>query len=323
VTDDAASPEDGEAYEDEAEVAVAPGLGVTALAGATAAVAGFAAGGPFGAAIGAAATPFLAVVFQKTADKIWSDRSRRADDMLEAAAGAAGLTPEQLADRAGESEQTRFLTDKAVQAAADTIWPAGVRAIGRAYAAGLLATDKPALDIRLRALGIMQDLDEMHVSLLELLVKYEPKWQWDGAEYVADPYLPASYADSDLVVESPDNPRRWIAGRRMWRTDTICQVMPEIEQVLPSLLGELRESGLARENDTAPEGIRHLDEKLREQVNVHAFKVTVNRTVEPLRLDETSRALLEPTWSPTELGEKILAFYAEAGAGRPWPELTT
>ena len=36
------------------------------------------------------------------------------------------------------------------------------------------------LDIRLRVLGIMQDLDELHVSLLELLVKYEPEVRHDG-----------------------------------------------------------------------------------------------------------------------------------------------
>ncbi len=34
----------------------------------------------------------------------------------------------------------------------------------------------------------------------------------------------------------------------------------------------------------------------------------------PVRLDQTTVQAVEPTWSPTELGEKILGFYAEAGA---------
>lgn len=155
MIDDAASAEDGEEYEDDPEEAAEPGLAVTALAGATGAVVGFAAGGPGGAAVGGAATPYLAVLFQKTVDKIWSDRTRRADKMLEAAAESARLSPHQLAERAGQSEETRFLTERAIQAAGDTIWPEGIRAIGRAYAAGLLAKDKPVLDIRLRVLGIL------------------------------------------------------------------------------------------------------------------------------------------------------------------------
>ena len=313
MTDHTAPAEDSEEYEDDQQEAAVPGLAVTALAGATGALVGFAAGGSVGAAAGGGATPFLAVGFQKVVNAIWRDKSRRVDRMLETAADMAGLTPEQLADRAGESEESRFLTDKAVQVAGGTIWPAGVRAIGRAYAAGLLSKDKPVLDIRLRVLGIMHDLDELHVRLLDLLVRYEPKFEWDGAEYVAVLYLPASYAESDLVVESPDNPRRWIAGDREWTTGQICEVMPEIEQVLPSLLGELRESGLIRENDTTPAGIRQLNEELRGQVNVQAFKMELHKTVEPIRLRDTSGALLEPTWSPTEMGEKILGFYAEAG----------
>lgn len=146
-----------------------------------------------------AATPYLAVVFQKLVSPLWADRSRRAEKMLETAAESASLTAEQLAECAGQPEETRYLTDKAIQAAADTIWPEGIRAIGRAYAAGLLAKDKPVLDIRLRVLGIMQDLDELHVRLLDLLVRYQPKYEWDGAEYVAVPYrLAAPHEDSDL-----------------------------------------------------------------------------------------------------------------------------
>jgi hypothetical protein len=297
MIDDAASAEDGEKYEDDPEEAAAPGLAVTSLASATGAAAGFAAGGPFGAAVGAAAIPYLAVVFQKTADKIWNDRSRRAEKMLETAAETAGLSTEDFAERAGETEQTRFLTDKAIQAAADTIWPEGVRAIGRAYAAGLLAKDKPQLDIRLRALGIMQDLDEAHVRLLDLLVRYEPDVQRyepedgigpDRVEIRAVPVHGRSHYYSGAEIAN----RKWT-----WRQ--IHRIMPEIEPVLATLLGELRESGLIAANDTAPDTTAAALRQLHGQLE---------------NAEKRKPRLATPSWSPTELGEKILAFYAEAGA---------
>jgi hypothetical protein len=275
MTDDAAPAEDGEGYEDEPKERSAPGLAVTALAGATSAVAAYYAPGPDGAALFGAATPFFAVGFQWVVSAICGDKERRVDRMLQSAGEAARLTPGQLADRAGESEQTRFLTDKAIQAAANTIWPEGVRAIGRAYARSLLAEDKPTLDIRLRALGIMQDLDELHVRLLDLLVKFEPEVRHDGV--VPVPQRAPSYFHPSGRADSP---KVWSTGRRNWATWHINALMPDSEPVLSNLLGELRERGLIQELNTAP----------------------------------TTTPTLEPIWAPTELGETILGFYAEPGA---------
>jgi hypothetical protein len=296
-----------EAQDDRTE----PGLGMNALAGATGAAVGFAVGGPGGAVIGAAATPYLAVVFQKMGDKIWADRSRRANKMLETAAEAAGLSTEELADRAMESEESRFLTDKAVQAAADTIWPEGVKAIGRALASGLLAADKPALDIRLRILGIMQGLDEMHVALLELLVKYEPDLRQRVC--VATPHRLDSYQNTYMGGDRPDNPKVWSVGERKWDTAQISAVRPNLELVLGSLLGDLTQRGLARENDTAPETVTRLSEELAQQVNRQAGAMQRGKSVGPITLQPPTISRTEASWSPTELGEKVLGFYAEAG----------
>lgn len=232
--------------------------------------------------------------------------------MLETAAETAGLSQEQLGDRAGETEETRYLTDKAIQAAADTIWPEGVRAIGRAYAAGLLAKDKPVLDIRLRVLGIMKDLDELHVRLLDLLVRYEPDVKQQ--QYVAVAQRIPSYVNRFMGGDRPDNPKDWSVGRRKWTTGQMIAVMPEIEQVLPSLLGELRVRGLAQENDTAPAAAKRFTEDLTKQVNRQAGQTQGARRAMPIQLQENRIRLPDPTWSPTELGEKILGFYAEAGA---------
>jgi hypothetical protein len=309
VTDDAAPAEDGGEYE--AEEPAAPGIAVTALAGATGAAAAYYAGGPGGAALFTAATPFLAVVFQKTVNAISRDKSRRADRMLETAAEAAGLTPGELADQAMESEETRFLTDKAIEAAVDTIWPEGIRAIGRAYAAGLLAKDKPALNIRLRVLGIMQGLDELHVGLLELLVRYEPEVR--QREYVAIPHRFPSYQNGFMGGDRPDNPKDWTAGRRKWGAAQIIAARPHLGLVLGSLLGELTVSGLVQANDTTHETTKRLSEDMAKQVNRQGGRMQRGRSMKPLTLQATAIPGPETSWSPTELGEKVLGFYAEAG----------
>ena len=103
----------------------------------------------------------------------------------------------------------------------------------------------------------------------------------------------------------------------MWRTRQISAVMPEIEPVLASLLGELRESGLVQENDTAPDAVKSLSEDLAKQVNRQTGEHTEWLAHDRSANSRSSRACdqtPEPTWSPTELGEKILGFYAEAGA---------
>jgi hypothetical protein len=310
VTEDAALAEDGEEYE--AEEPAAPGIAATALAGATGAVAAYYAPGPGGAALFAAGTPFLAVGFQRVVNAISRDKERKVGRMVRSAEEAAGLTSEQLADRAMESEQTRSLTDKAIRAAADTIWPESVQAIGRAYAAGLLAKDKPTLDIRQRALGIMQDLDEMHVSLLELLVRYQPDLRHDGL--VAIPHSIPSYQNRFGGGDRPDNPKFWSAGRRQWMTERIIAVRPQLQLVLGSLLGDLSVRGLAKENDTAPETARRLGQEMAKQLNRQAGGVRQGIQVRPVTFQPPAIRGPEPTWSPTELGEKILGFYVEAGA---------
>ena len=231
--------------------------------------------------------------------------------MMKTAAETAALPPEQFAERAGESEQTRLLTENAIQAAADTIWPDGVRAIGRALAAGLLAKDKPVMDIRQRVLGIMKDLDELHVNLLELLVRYEPEARHDGLQAI--PHRIPSYVNTYLGGDRPDNPKFWSAGRRTWTARQVCEVRAELQPVLTSLLGELRERGLAQENDTAPDAIKRLSDDLTKQVNRQAGQMQRGQQTKPITLQQPRIRLAQPTWSPTELGEKILAFYAEAG----------
>ena len=132
-----------------AEETVGPSvtLVVSALGSGVGALGGYQLGGSGGAAIGAGAGPFLAALFGKVADELFADRTARAEEALRSAGEAAGLTPEQLAERAGQSQRTRFLSEAAIQAAADTYWPPGVCALGKALAAGLIQADDAMIDI--------------------------------------------------------------------------------------------------------------------------------------------------------------------------------
>jgi hypothetical protein len=106
------------------------------------------------------------------------------------------------------------------------------------------------MDLRQRVLGVMKDLDELHVILLELLVRYEPDVRHDGV--LATPHRIPSYVNTYGGGDRPDNPKVWSTGRRKWTARLICAVRPPLQPVLPSLLGALQQHGLATENDRSP-----------------------------------------------------------------------
>ena len=147
---------------------------------------GYYIGGYDGAVIGAAATPYLAVIVRKSALFV-ADRARRVNEALRAAAEDLGLTAEEFAEFSIRSERARFLTDEAMNAAEAIEWPAGVRAIGRALAAGLREPDG-ALNIPRLVLPAMTELTEAHALLLNLLVMART-WPAGGSEPGTGPLL--------------------------------------------------------------------------------------------------------------------------------------
>jgi hypothetical protein len=320
MTEEATGAEDDADAEDEADArdeAAPGGLAVLALVGAAGAWAGYRLGGADGAAAGAGAVPYVTALLHRSAGEWWADRTRRAEKMMEAAGEVTGLPPGQLADLAGRSERTRHLTDVAIQAATDTFWPPTVRAIGRAFAAGLLANDEAEVDLRQHALEVMADLDRLHVTLLELLVKYEPDIRHDGIR--ATLHRVPSYVNTFLGGDRPDNPKVWSVGRRKWTAPQIRAVRPKLQPVLPSLLGALQQHGLADQNDTVPDALKKLSDDLAQQVNRQAGQMQRGQQMEPITLQQPTIRRVEPIWSPTDLGEKVLGFYGEAGAedGQP------
>ena len=80
-----------------------------------------------------------------------------------------------------------------------------------------------------------------------------------------------------------------------------------------TLLGTLQRHGLATENDSAPEVLEELSKDLVKQVNQQAGQMQRSQQAKPVILRETRVRSVQPSWSPTELGETILSYYRLAG----------
>lgn len=240
-----------------------------------------------------------------------SDARQRAARVLSTAAEEIGCDDEQLDKLISSSEASRLQAGLAMDAAQRTAWPPKVYALGKALAAGLIATDMDEVNVQDQALAAMADLERLHVILLELLVKYEPEWTKDGI--VAAPHRVPSYQDASLRGGGPDDPKTWSIGRRKWPDFRIAQVRPQLRPVLTSLLGTLQRHGLAAENDSTPDGLGQLGKDFVQQVNRQAAQAQRSRQPRPVTLREPAIRTAGPSWSPTELGETILDYYRLAG----------
>lgn len=118
----------------------------------------------------------------------------------------------------------------------------------------------------------MTDMGRPHFSLLELLVK---------------------------------------SGHRRWTVDVIAALRPELLPVLPGLMGTLVRHGLAVENNEAARALKNA---------LRGFGRSGEQRAKQLRAgSRLTAAALQPhipqvpnivqTWSPTELGERVLGFY--------------
>ena len=267
--------------------------------------------GPEAALAFGAASPLFESLAERTWQELRPDARQRAARVLSTAAEEIGCDDEQLDELIGSSETSGLQAGLAMDAAQRTVWPPKVYALGKALAAGLIATDEDEVSVQDQALTAMADLERLHVILLELLVKYEPEWMRD--HIVATPHRLPSYLDVFLAGGRPDDPKVWSIGRRKWPDFRIVQVRPQLRPVLTSLLGTLQRHGLAVENDSAPEGLEQLSKDLVQQVNRKAGQTLRGRPTRPVTLREPTVRLMGRSWSPTELGETILDYYRLAG----------
>jgi hypothetical protein len=286
-------------------------LAIPAAAGTFASLGGYRLGGAAGAAIGAGAVPYLTALLQRAGSECINDRIRRVETMAEEAGKGTTLPPDQLADLAGRSERTRHLSEAAIQAAADSFWPPTVRAIGRVYAAGLLASDEADVDLRQRALAAMTDLNRLDVILLDLLVRYEPPMVYD-ADTPAVPHILESCQPRFL---DGGEPRKWVVGQRTWTAAQIAFARPQLQPDLVGAIATLVRHGLAAPNDNAPKALKQLNEDLMKLVSHQAQEIGDLTTVlqRPLRNKLPSGAI-----RVTAQAARSAVGRAELVADRAW-----
>jgi hypothetical protein len=295
-----------------------PSVLPTALAAGAGALAGVRLG-PGGEIAGALAGPYLEIMLRRSFAEFGADAKRRVTKMMDSARETAGCTDAELEERLLRSEGKRLFNITAINAAAATAWPQKVVALGRVLAAGLIAEDEAAIDVEELALAAMTDMEKPHVVLLDLLVRFEPEAEM-GIGWTAVPQAIPSYL-SDFV--GGGGPLHWRPCRRVWTAAQIFEVRPQLRPVVTSLLGTLERHGLARLNDSGPAVAKQLGEDLAKQVNKQAGQAQRGQRPAPVTLrPPSSMREIPPSWSPTELGERVLGFYEDAaseagGADRP------
>lgn len=258
--------------------------------------AGLRLGADAGAVISTFAIPFAEEITRRAVNEFRTDAEQRVTQMLSSAVQELGCdNPDQLGNMIGKSERTRLLAITAMDGAIKTAWPPRVVAIGRALAAGLIATDDAMVEVEQMALGAMADMDAMHVSLLELLICWVPP-SHSGSREIRKYEGPPAYSAELPNFEPP---------ARRWNTTQMCGARPQLRPVLTSLIGTLERHGLVVENDNTIQALERFSEATPKDV--------AERTGEFSRFDWMKIAAV-PTWSPTELGERVLAYYRLAAA---------
>lgn len=269
--------EETERRQDRHQRALAAGLG----AGAGAIVAG-----PVGVIAGAALGPLL----EPLAALVWTELTatgQRCTGEALASACEAGIQPDELPSRINASERTQLLTGYALAAATRTTWQGKLRTLGRSLAAGLLAEDDAQIDIEQMIIAAIADIEGPQLSLLNLLVSYEPRIVCDQ---VQDELL-------DIPAYSQGLSRNggWEVGGRVWSVRQMGEARRRLVPVLSSLLGTMQRHGLAVQ--TAARGWAI------EQEDAPALPSGISPG--------------ESTWSPTELGELVFLRFRDAGTGEP------
>lgn len=278
-------------------------LAIPALASVAGAGLGYLLHGADGAMVGGGSIPYLAMMLRRSVDDILADRARRAEEMLQSAGEAAGLPPYEFAELTRRSARARFLTDSAIQAAADTFWPPGVSALGRALAAGLIEGDDTTIDIPKMILPAMTEMVAPHLQLLDLLVMC----RWNGL---------AGARRADRAKRIDDPATAYLANTKsVWTARQIEFVRPTLAPALSALIGTLERRGLIEQNDNTAEALTRYSETFRKESN------RTNRPGRQVGLGDMqnsppainsiqARGLApERSWSPTTLGEQMLGYY--------------
>jgi hypothetical protein len=262
-------------------------------------------GGVVGAAVGGFTGVYLDRILHRSFAEFDADAKKRVGQMMASACEAASCTEAELEGRLLQSERTRLLNITAIRAAAGTLWPPKVVALGRLLAAGLIAEDEADIDLQQSALAAMTEMERPHVILLDLLVSYEPEGLWEVG-WTAVPH--ASAVIEREFEDDRSGSRQWPIERRTWTVRQIRDVRPALAPALTGLLGTLRAHGLVEEVDSGPKIAQQLSEDLARQINREPES-------DPTRnIHAPNIPGVETSWSPTEHGVRVLGFYELAAS---------
>jgi hypothetical protein len=123
--------------------------------------------GDAGGAIAAAAA---AQVLEHGLERVSGLRRRQAEVMLQVAAEASDRSLDGLFERITDDPRRLQLFAAAAKAAAETTLEAKIRLLGRALATGVLANDDTLVDQQRFLVGILADLEALHLRVLAQLV---------------------------------------------------------------------------------------------------------------------------------------------------------
>jgi hypothetical protein len=281
-----------------------------AAASAGGALAGSIIAGPPGAIMGAGLGPLLEPLAARVWQELTSDGRRRIVMALEATCDA-GVPPEDLEARISASERTRLITGYALSGATRTAWEDKVRTLGRSLASGLLAEDDAGIDIEQLITAAIADIEGRQLALLDFLVRWEPGYTVDRPPLDGPLDLPAH-------SHPPFTSGRWHVRNRAWSLWGIGENRPRLTPVLTSLLGTLQRHGLAVPNDNTGDAIERYSRELESAIGEQYRQDSRAGGFRPRGVPRVTRAKVpEVTWSPTELGEKVLLRFLDAGAEAP------
>lgn len=291
-----------------------PSRFVRAAADAAVVVAGARLGGLGGAAFAAAVTPYVEEFLRRALGELKPDAQRRVTEVLESTAEASKCNAEELADRISNSERTRLLTATAMASAINTAWPPKVRALGKALADGLIATDEAEANISDLLIPAMTDMERPHLSVLELLVRWVPYPSEGNLERPIEHQEFPIHAIRSGPSAGDFTTSGWTIGQRKWTAYQIEQARPALRPVLTALLGTLQRHGLVEQYDDTPGILARFSERIRDESSRNGIRagqrITAGSLLPPTISEMDALGVAsQPRWSPTELGEHLLGFY--------------
>ena len=173
-----------------------------------------------GDAGGVVAAAAAAPVLEHGLEWVSGLRRRQAEVILQVAAEAAGRSLDDLLERITSDPRRLQLFAAATKAAAETTLEAKIRVLGRALATGALANDDALVEQQRFLVGILADLEALHLRVLAQLAQPHP---------------------SGRVLEAPRGPDE----RPGWAVDDLEDVLSYPRMVVEPILRLLEGHGLA------------------------------------------------------------------------------